>query len=120
MNLKSTRSGFGDCLVELGSEQDNIVVITADLRSSTKVKEFAQNSLKVLRCGVAEQNLACCSWVSLVRKKFCSFFCLFLSCFNWAQIRQSICYNGLMLILALVGWQQVLMAQPINLWKILL
>lgn len=102
MNLKSTRSGFGDCLVELGSKQDDIVVITADLRGSTKVKEFAQKfPKKFYDVGVAEQNLASvAAGLALSGKKvFATSFACFSPALNWAQIRQSICYNGLNVVI---------------------
>jgi len=98
MNLRSTRSGFGDCLVELGNEQNNIAVITADLRSSTKVREFAQKfPKKFFDVGVAEQNLiGVAAGLALYGKKvFATSFACFSPAINWAQIRQSICYNGL-------------------------
>lgn len=57
-NLKSMRDGFGEALSELGSRNPNVVVLTADLAESTRVKDF---SLKFpdrfFQVGVAEQAL---------------------------------------------------------------
>jgi transketolase len=41
--LKSIRDGFGEALVELGSKNPDVVVLTADLADSTRVKDFADN-----------------------------------------------------------------------------
>lgn len=57
-NLKSVRDGFGEALVELGQINKNVVVLTADLADSTRVKEFAKNFPdRFFQVGVAEQGL---------------------------------------------------------------
>lgn len=56
--MKSMRDGFGEALVELGSNNPNVVVLTADLAESTKVKEFADKFPdRFFQVGVAEQSL---------------------------------------------------------------
>jgi len=56
--LKTTRDGFGQGLVQAGKNNPQVVVINADLEESTKVhlfkKEFPQRFFQV---GVAEQNM---------------------------------------------------------------
>ena len=40
--MKATRESFGEALLELGKENDKIVVLDADLASSTKTNLFAK------------------------------------------------------------------------------
>lgn len=56
--LKSMRDGFGEALVELGEKNPDVVVLTADLADSTRVKEFAEKFPdRFFQVGVAEQAL---------------------------------------------------------------
>lgn len=58
MNLKSIRDGFGEALVELGEKNPDVVVLTADLADSTRVKDFADKFPdRFFQVGVAEQGL---------------------------------------------------------------
>lgn len=55
---KSIRDGFGEALVELGKTNPDVVVLTADLADSTRVKEFADKFPdRFYQVGVAEQGL---------------------------------------------------------------
>ena len=40
--MKATRQSYGEALVELGKENENIVVLDADLATATKTIEFAK------------------------------------------------------------------------------
>ena len=54
-----TRNGYGEGLVAAGEENDNVVVLSADLTESTRCEAFAKKFPKrFFECGVAEQNLA--------------------------------------------------------------
>jgi len=56
--FKSIRDGFGEALVELGEKDQNVVVLTADLADSTRVKMFAERFPdRFFQVGVAEQSL---------------------------------------------------------------
>jgi len=56
--MKSIRDGFGEALVDLGHKNPDIVVLTADLADSTRVKEFADTFPdRFFQVGVAEQAL---------------------------------------------------------------
>lgn len=56
--MKSMRDGFGEALVELGERNTDVVVLTADLAESTRVKEFADKFPdRFFQVGVAEQAL---------------------------------------------------------------
>ncbi len=56
--MKSIRDGFGEALVELGNKNPDVVVLTADLAESTRVKDFADKFPdRFFQVGVAEQAL---------------------------------------------------------------
>src|SRR4030042_5013496 len=56
--MKSVRDGFGEALVELGETNENVVVLTADLAESTRVKGVAERFPdRFFQVGVAEQAL---------------------------------------------------------------
>ena len=56
--MKSIRDGFGEALVELGEKNPDVVVLTADLAESTRVKAFAEKfPNRFFQVGVAEQAL---------------------------------------------------------------
>ena len=56
--LKSIRDGFGEALVEAGEKNKEIVVLTADLKESTRVNLFAEKfPERFIEVGVAEQAL---------------------------------------------------------------
>lgn len=56
--LKSIRDGFGEALVEVGEKNKDIVVLTADLKESTRVNLFAEKFPdRFIEVGVAEQAL---------------------------------------------------------------
>lgn len=56
--MKSIRDGFGEGLVDLGEKNPDVVVLTADLAESTRVKDFADKFPdRFFQLGVAEQAL---------------------------------------------------------------
>jgi len=58
-SLKSTKKAFGESLLALGKEDENVVVLCADLNSSTKTDDFAKNFPdRFFQVGIAEQNMA--------------------------------------------------------------
>ncbi|MFA6515075.1 MAG: transketolase C-terminal domain-containing protein [Candidatus Paceibacterota bacterium] len=93
----STRQGFGEGLLKAGSENENIVVLSADLEESTKVNIFAEKFPdRFIELGVAEQNLASvASGMASMRKiPFIASYGIFSPGRNWEQIRTTICYNN--------------------------
>ncbi|MBU1130320.1 transketolase family protein [Patescibacteria group bacterium] len=95
--LSSIRQAFGDTLTSLASKNKNIFVVSADLKSSLKLSNFAKKYPKrFIECGVAEQNATAIA-AGLAQSGKTVFLCSF-SCFspaiNWAVIKQSICYNN--------------------------
>ena len=58
-NKKPSRDGFGKALVEIGAENPNLWVLTADVSESTRTHWFAEKYPdRFVQVGVSEQNLA--------------------------------------------------------------
>lgn len=96
-NLKGVREGIGDELVEQGKNFPNLFVLTANLKESTKVDEFANKfPERFFDVGVAEQNLAGISaGLGLTENiAFMSSYSVFSPGRNLDQIRVSICYSN--------------------------
>ena len=90
------RDIYGQTLVKLGESDKNIVVLDADLSSSTRTNLFAkQFPERFFNFGVAEQNMmaAAAGLASCGKKVFLSTFAVFAAGRAWDQIRVSISYN---------------------------
>ncbi|MCK5021782.1 MAG: transketolase family protein [Candidatus Pacebacteria bacterium] len=95
-NLKSIREGFGEGLVQAGIENENVVVLSADLRDSTKSDMFAEKfPERFIEVGVAEQNLASVAsgMAAMGKIPFATSYAVFSPGRNWEQIRTTITYN---------------------------
>jgi transketolase len=91
-----TRSGYGTGVLELGVENNNVVVLTADLRDSTKVADFAKKfPERFIEVGVAEQNMmGVAAGLALSGKTaFVSSYATFSPGRSWDQLRVSVCYS---------------------------
>ncbi len=90
------RNGFGEGLLQAGTEDEKVVGLCADLTESTKMLAFAEKFPKrFIEMGVAEQNLAAtASGMAAIGKiPFLSSYAVFSPGRNWEQIRTTICYN---------------------------
>lgn len=57
---KATRQSYGEELAKLGEENENIVVLDADLSGSTKTEVFAKKfPERFFEMGIAEQDMIC-------------------------------------------------------------
>ncbi len=95
---KSVRSEYGKTLVELGKINPNIVVLDADLSSSTQTKLFAKEfPERFFNVGISEQDLiTTAAGLSCTGKiPFVSTFAMFASGRAWEQVRNTICYSNL-------------------------
>ena len=55
---KDTRSGFGAGLLEAGKADSRVVALTADLKGSLKMGDFANEfPERYFECGIAEANM---------------------------------------------------------------
>jgi transketolase len=94
----ATRDAYGETLFKLGHENPDIVVLDADLSSSTKTSKFAKAfPERFFNMGVSEQDLmATAAGLSLTGKiPFASTFAIFATGRAWEQIRQGIAYSHL-------------------------
>jgi transketolase len=93
---KDTRSGFGAALAELGNRNPMVVGLTADLKGSLKMDQFAaEHPDRFFEVGIAEANmvgmaagLAIAGYIP-----FIGTFANFASARVMDQIRQSVCYS---------------------------
>ena len=94
----ATRESYGNALVELGKEFDNVVVLDADLAAATKTgifkKEFPDRHID---CGIAECNMmGIAGGLSLTGKvPFASSFAMFAAGRAFEQVRNTIGYPKL-------------------------
>ncbi len=92
------RDGFGRAVVELAEKDKDVWVLTADVSESTRTQWFAEKfPQRFVQVGVAEQNLAgvAAGIAACGKKVFISAYAVFSPGRNFDQIRVSICYNGL-------------------------
>ncbi len=93
----ATRDGYGNGLVALGAEYDNIVVLDADLAGSTKTGMFQKAYPdRHFNCGIAEGNMmaVAAGLASTGLVPFASSFAMFAAGRAFEQIRNSIGYPG--------------------------
>ena len=98
----ASRDGFGKGLVELGEGNPNVWAVSADVSESTRTHWFAEKfPTRFVQVGVAEQNLAGvgAGIASCGKIVFISAFGVFSPGRNWDQIRVSICYNDIPVII---------------------
>ena len=94
---KPTRNAFGDTLVELGKEMENLAVVSADLEDSTRA-EFFKNAYpdRHFSVGIAEQDMiGTAVGLSLNNMTvFTNSFAVFLTNRAYDMIRILVCYNN--------------------------
>ena len=97
-NLKATRQSYGEALLELGKENNNIVVLDADLSNATKTKLFAKEfPERFFDMGIAEQDMmsTAAGMATCGKIPYTSTFAMFAAGRAYDQIRNSICYPNL-------------------------
>jgi transketolase len=95
--LKATRDGYGEGLVELGAKNPLVVVLTGDLKESTRTEWFEEHYPdRFIEMGIAEQNMAVvATGLALAGKiPFVATYAVFCPGRNWDQVRISICYQN--------------------------
>jgi transketolase len=97
VELRATREGFGSALLDLGTNDDSIVALCADLTESTQMHHF-KNTFpeRFFEIGIAEQNLVTVA-SGLAHQgliPFCASYAAFSPGRNWEQIRTTICLNN--------------------------
>jgi transketolase len=103
VKLLSMRDALGQALVELGPEIPELVVLDADVSASTKTAGFAKAyPERFFNVGVAEANMAdiAAGMATAGLRPVINTFSLFLALKCADQIRNTICYNNLPVVLA--------------------
>ncbi|USN44093.1 MAG: transketolase family protein [Candidatus Woesearchaeota archaeon] len=96
-SLGLIRSGFGKGICEAATTNKNIVALTADLRDSLKLGEFAKEfPERYFEAGICEQNmLSAAAGMTLNNKvPFVTSYAVFNPGRNWDQLRVSVCYSN--------------------------
>jgi len=97
MEMKDTRSGFGEGLTELGKLNKNVVALCADLTGSLKMNDFQNNHPdRFFQVGIAEANMMGIAAGMTIGGKipFTGTFANFSTSRVYDQIRQSIAYSN--------------------------
>ncbi len=98
MSKKATREAYGEALAQLGRENENVVVLDADLSKSTKTATFkAEFPDRFINVGIAEADLigtaAGLSTTGMI--PFASTFAMFAAGRAFEQIRNTVAYPKL-------------------------
>ena len=94
----ATRDSYGNTLVELGKEHENLVVLDADLAGATKTAVFKKAfPERHIDCGIAEGNMAgiAAGLATCGKVPFMSSFAMFAAGRAFEQVRNSIGYPHL-------------------------
>ena len=94
----ATRESYGNALVELGKEHENLVVLDADLAAATKTGVFKKVfPERHIDCGIAECNMmgVAAGLATTGKVPFASSFAMFAAGRAFEQIRNSIGYPKL-------------------------
>ncbi len=93
----ANRDGYGQGVLELGKQDERIMVLTADVAESTRVLAFKQQFPKrFVECGVSEQNMmGIAAGLALSGQiPFVSSYATFSPGRSWDQLRVSVCYSN--------------------------
>jgi transketolase len=93
--MVATRDAYGETLAELGGENEDIVVLDADLSGSTKTGVFAKKfPERFFNMGIAEANMmgTAAGLAAVGKLPFVSTFAIFAAGRAWEQVRQSVAY----------------------------
>jgi transketolase len=103
MTKIATREAYGQALVTLGAENPDVVVLDADLAKSTKTLAFKKHfPHRFFDLGIAEANMigTAAGLATAGKIPFCSTFAVFATGRAYDQIRQSVAYPNLHVIIA--------------------
>lgn len=98
----ATRASYGEALVALGTEHDDFIVLDADLAAATQTGKFkAAYPDRFYDCGIAESNMVgiAAGIAATGKKVFCSTFAMFAAGRAFEQVRNSVGYPGLHVII---------------------
>ena len=96
--MVAIREAFGKALLELGERNEDVVVLDADLGSSTKITYFAEKFPdRFFQCGIAEQNMigVAAGLAASGKIPFAASFAVFVTKRPADQVSVSVAYPGL-------------------------
>jgi transketolase len=102
MKNVAMRQGFGEALLELAEQHKELVVLDADVASSTQTMHFGKRyPERFFNVGVAEANMVdvAAGMATAGLRPVVSSFAIFLVLKAAEQIRNIVCYNNLPVIL---------------------
>ena len=102
LNQISMRQSFGEKLLQLGNDYPKVVVLDADVSSSTQTIHFGKKYPdRFFNVGVAEANMAdiAAGLATCGLRPIASAFAIFIALKTTDQVRNTICYNNLPVIL---------------------
>ena len=94
----ATRAAYGDALLELGREHEEVVALDADLSVSTQAAKFGKEfPERFFNVGAAEANMMsmACGLAATGKVPYCSTFAIFASGRAYDQVRLGIAHNEL-------------------------
>lgn len=94
--MEMPRAGFGEGLLEVGTSNQSVVALCADLTDSIKISAFAKEfPERFVEMGVAEQNMmSIAAGLALSGKiPFVASYAVFNPGRNWDQLRVSVVYS---------------------------
>ncbi|MBR1374112.1 transketolase family protein [bacterium] len=97
-NNKSIRAAYGNALVKVGKENENVVVLDADVAKSTMSITFQKEyPERFFDMGIAEQDMiaTAAGLASQGKIPFASTFAVFATGRTYDQIRNGVCYGNL-------------------------
>ncbi len=103
VKMVATRAAYGAALVKMGQEREDFVVLDADLAAATQTGAFKKAfPERFYNCGIAEQNMvSIAAGIAATGKKVvCSSFAMFAAGRAFEQVRNSVGYPHLNVIIA--------------------
>lgn len=94
----ATRQSYGEELVEIGKENNNVIVLDADLAAATKTGLFKKSfPERFFNMGIAEQDMisTAAGLATAGKIPYASTFAMFATGRAYDQIRNSVCYPNL-------------------------
>jgi transketolase len=101
--LKSIRDGYGQALLQAGKDNQDLIVLSADLTESTRAHLFKQAfPNQFFEIGVAEQNMVgIAAGLALSGKTVAiNSYAVFCPGRTWDQVRINLCYQKLNVLIA--------------------
>ncbi len=98
VELGSTRDAYAEALIEIGKNDERVVVLDSDLATSTKTAKFGKIfPERFFNIGVSEADMinTAAGLAASGKIAFCSSFAMFATGKPWEEIRNTVCYSNL-------------------------